>query len=101
MLFFLVIGSERFKSHADENHALSPLESFSIECIQTSQSSACRKAVFHAEVLQRQAASAGSFSCQSRLLGLEADLIMSSFKTRRVESALAMLKEVKVLCREL
>ncbi len=86
---------------AGEHEALSELDSLSIKCLKTRDRSICRRALFHAEVLQHQAALHGNYACQSRLLGLEADLLMISFKNVRRESLMAMLQASKKFCKSL
>ena len=86
---------------AFEADSLLKLDSLSIECLQTRSVTTCRKALINAEVLQREAASRGDYPCQSRLLGLEADLLMLSFDDGRDDSELTILKEIKLFCRNL
>ena len=86
---------------AAENNAILKLDALTLQCIRTSSSSTCQKALTYAEVLQRNAAAQGNYGCQTRLLGLQADLLMIGFKTVRTRSALLMLKEAKSLCKRL
>ena len=100
MLFF-VLGGTPLNSLAAEKNVFVKLDFFSIECIKKRKRSSCQRALALSEQLQRQAAAAGIYSCQSRLLGLGADLVMTSFKFERSSSALALLREVKKFCSSL
>ena len=97
MLFFGLV-CRLSNSFAMERTALSELDFLSSECIQTSSLLACQNALSRAEVLQRKAAINGNYPCQSRLLGLGADLLMISFDSSRGGSALGMLREVRRFC---
>jgi len=100
LIFLLFVGGGQINAFGFEMGALSKLDSLSIECLKNTQVSNCQQALLQAEVLQRQAASDGNYACQSRLLGLGADLLMISFKAGRSGSVLKMLEEVKVFCRD-
>ena len=99
--FLLVAAAGENHSFAAESAALSNLMPLTITCVDSNQISDCQLALFHAEVLQRQAASLGEYACQSRLLGLGSELLMVSFKNGRDKSALAMLEDVKIFCKGL
>jgi len=96
MLFF-ALGLTASNGLAEKS-AFADLELFSNECIRTSDPSVCKRALARSEVLQRQAAEQGNYACQSRLLGLGADLLMISFGTSRDESIRAIMKEMKNFC---
>ncbi len=96
MVFFSFVG--RASSGLPQKSSLADLELYSNKCIRTTNPSICKLALERSEVLQRQAAGQGNYACQSRLLGLGADLIMISFKEEREESIFAMMKEVKQFC---
>ena len=95
--FFMALWGPN--SFATEKDDFSGLASLTIECRNTVQVGTCRQALFLTEVLQRQAASKGNYACQSRLLGLGADLLMISFDAVPKTSVLAILREVKTFCR--
>ena len=97
-MILLTFLESPYSAVATEKNAFKEMHSLSTDCIHTSQASACRGAKILAEVLQRQAASIGNHGCQSRLLGLGADLLMIDFKSGRGGAALNMLKEVKMFC---
>jgi len=84
-----------------EQDNLFEVSSFSLECLETGEISACQRAIHRSELLQREAASNGEYGCQSRLLGLGADLLMISFGEKRSDFALEMLEQVKMFCGDL
>ena len=96
LLFFFEI--EKLNVFAFEFVSLSRLEILTKRCIDSKKTHDCMSALSFAEVLQNQAASRGNFACQSRLLGLESDLIMISSQEVRDELVLKMLDEVYVFC---
>jgi len=96
LLFLFEISSHNALTFAMES--LSELEILTKRCIETKGTRECRVALSFAEVLQNQAASNGNFACQSRLLGLESDLIRLSFQAGRDGLGLKMLEEVNMFC---
>ena len=96
MLLVAFVG--RASNALAQKSDLADLEFSSNECIRTNKPSICHDALARSEVLQRQAAAQGNYACQSRLLGLGADLLMTSFKAVRDKSVLAMIEEVKYFC---
>jgi hypothetical protein len=51
--------------------------------------------------LQRRAGAQDDYSCQTLLLGLEADVIMSQLQAGRGDDALDLLDEVNKVCQGL
>ena len=98
MALLIVLGGGHLDSVAVELDAISKLGALSTECFSDSQLSACQRALSLAEVLQRKASFKGNYACQSRLLGLGADLLMISFNEGRGGSAFEMLEEVHMFC---
>ncbi len=96
-LLALVAGGSLIAS-AFERDSLVDLEKLTKKCIGIKKPNECRAALSFAEVLQLQAASRGNYACQSRLLGLEADLILIPLKAVRDQIVLKMLKEVEMFC---
>ena len=101
MAILIVVVGGQLDSVAVEVDAISKLGALSTQCFSESQLSACQRALTLAEVLQRKAAFKGSYACQSRLLGLGADLLMISFDEGRGGSSFEMLEKVQMLCSDL
>ena len=97
ILFFTIGGGTCHSSEIDDE-ALSELGALSIECIDRRQVFACQSALLYAEALQRQAALNGNYSCQTRLLGLGADLSIASLQSGNGRSVIKMLEEAKLYC---
>ena len=72
-----------------------------LECFRSGGITPCQRALLQAEALQRSAAAQSNYSCQTMVLGLEADVIMSQLHAGRGEEAIAMLEEVNQRCRGL
>ena len=72
-----------------------------LECFRSGRLEPCQRALLRAEALQRRAGAQDDYSCQTLLLGLEADLIMSQLQAGRGDNALAMLDEVNKGCQGL
>ena len=77
------------------------LRPLALACFQSGQLYACQKALLRAEALQRRAGAQSNFPCQTLLLGLQADVIMSQLRAGRGEDAVIMLEEVSNSCRGL
>ena len=77
---------------------LTPL---ALACFQSGQLNACQAALLRAEALQRRAGAQSNYPCQTLLLGLQADVIMSQLRAGRGDDALIMLEEVSNSCRGL
>ena len=98
VLFLSILEIKNPNSLVFGNERLSELETLTKRCIHTKKSRECRIALSFAEVLQNRASSGGNFSCQSRLLGLESDLILISLQSVQDEHVFKMLEEVIKFC---
>ncbi|MDP7327162.1 MAG: hypothetical protein QF862_00805 [Prochlorococcaceae cyanobacterium ETNP7_MAG_30] len=78
-----------------------PITSLVVECFRSGRLEPCQRALLRAEALQRSAAAQDNYSCQTLLLGLQADLIMTQLQAGRGDDALAMLDEVNKGCQGL
>jgi len=58
----------------------------------------CRKALFKINVYQKNAAINKKFSCQTRLLGLEANLIMAMNSNLKRKEAQSIIYSIKKYC---
>ena len=58
----------------------------------------CKKALFKINNYQKNAAINKKFSCQTRLLGLEANLIMASNSNLKRKEAKSILDAIKKYC---
>tara|TARA_Y100001968_G_scaffold4271_2_gene3792 strand:+ start:727 stop:1053 length:327 start_codon:yes stop_codon:yes gene_type:complete len=70
-----------------------------ISCFNFKQSDVCEEALIRLEGIQSNEASLGNYSCQTRLLGLQADLIMTMQNKVKRSSFQRKLKEIKQFCR--
>ena len=61
----------------------------------------CREALIQIEALQMDQASIENYSCQTRLLGLQADIIMSMQQLRKISSYEKNFEEVEEFCENL
>ena len=98
VLLLSILEIKNPNSLAFGNESLSELETLTKRCIHAKKSRECSFALSFAEVLQNQASSRGNFSCQSRLLGLESDLILISLQSVPNEHVLKILEEVNKYC---
>ncbi len=86
---------------ASENINTIPIYDLVQDCFDSGGFSPCRRALLTTEFLQRYAASRKNYSCQSRLLGLGADLIIARQQKGRGNFSYEMLEEVKYRCSNL
>ena len=73
----------------------SPLDGFQARaqlCLAGSHSQLCEQALIEAEALQRQASARSAYSCQTLLLGVQADLVMQQLQAGRGAKAVADLR---------
>ncbi len=96
--FLLIIGGLPSGTLAAKPNPFLGLTSLTIQCSHKSQVSICRKGLLLTEVLQRQAASKGNYSCQSRLLGLGTQLLLISLNPAEEVPISGILKEVGMFC---
>ena len=72
------------------------IDSLVQSCYQDKKS--CKNALFNINKYQRNAAKNNNFSCQTRLLGLEAYLIMAMNSNIKRKSAKSIIQTVKKYC---
>ena len=68
------------------------------ECTQMRNRDICDSAIVYTEGLQRRAAKNRNYRCQSILIGLGSDLIMSSFKGPKQTYVPIRLETVQKIC---
>ncbi len=94
LLFWLTCtGALSFKASTQQNFLV-----MAMQCFEDRTVISCRKALIGSEALKREAGALELYSCQTRLLGLEADMILSMEKKVSRRSALKTLEEVKTHC---
>lgn len=72
-----------------------PLEAFQARaerCLEESHAQLCEQALIEAEALQRRASARNAYTCQTLLLGVQADLVMQQLKAGRGAQAVADLQ---------
>ena len=83
--------------YANQN-SLVKIEVLVNECLNENNLVSCKKSLVSLEDLQVKAVKNRMYSCQTRILGLEADLIMQTHGLIRAIPALERLDEVKSSC---
>ena len=68
------------------------------DCYISNKREICQKALIKLEFLQSQEAANQNYSCQTRLLGLQADLIMRMQTNGRRSPNKKLFKEIKQFC---
>ncbi len=100
LLMAVLIFSPNNESIAGEGSPyLLELNSLAKECFSTRDAAICEKALIVSESFQRYADSKENYACQSRLLGLGADLIMTPLNSSKIEPAFPILEGVNLFCR--
>ncbi len=100
ILFFLLVFGHCLAA-ASVFRELRDLEILALECLETGGPSICRQALLHAEVLQRHSNGASNYPCQTRLLGLQGYLLMSSSGQAHGNDPQSILDEVMIACKTL
>tara|TARA_Y100001968_G_scaffold267191_1_gene257031 strand:- start:699 stop:1013 length:315 start_codon:yes stop_codon:yes gene_type:complete len=67
-------------------------------CLSPSRSEECMRSLMKLEDYQIKAASRENYACQTRLIGLQTDLILIMNKQKGKKAYLRMIKEVKHFC---
>ena len=80
------------------NKDIEKIEALVHNCLNENNLNSCNNSLFSLEELQVQAVKNKMYSCQTRILGLEADLIMQTHGLIRTVPALKRLDEVKSSC---
>ena len=70
-------------------------------CIVFKSVDVCREALVQIEALQMDQASIENYSCQTRLLGLQADIIMSMQQLTKISFDEKNLEEIEEFCENL
>ncbi len=78
--------------------AIDDLLNYSRECLIDKRLKNCKFAIRNAEVLQLKAGYKDNYACQTRLIGLESDLIITMLSFPRDEKSMNTLEEVKNAC---
>ncbi len=97
----LLSGIFQVDSILAQSPYLSDMTPLIVKCLELKDGESCINAVKRLENAQRHAASQGKYSCQTHLLGLEADLIMTILNEDRLKSAKFILQEIGKLCNEI
>ena len=61
-------------------------------CLEESHAQLCEQALIEAEALQRRASARNAYTCQTLLLGVQANLVMQQLKAGRGAQAVADLQ---------
>tara|TARA_Y100001968_G_C19214350_1_gene646383 strand:- start:331 stop:657 length:327 start_codon:yes stop_codon:yes gene_type:complete len=74
------------------------LELLAQPCFFASRFEECKRSLIKLEDLQNKAALREDYACQTRLLGLQTDLMLIMNHQKRKASPITMIKEVKSFC---
>lgn len=101
IVIIYVAGMLSFALFAHAKGDLYGLYQLARECLVSREKKTCRLALIQLEGLQRAAAAQRNYPCQTRLLGLGSDLIMSEEGVARGQPVNEILEEVSSFCLEL
>ena len=79
----------------------SDLYPLAIRCFNSRQIKACRRALNLSESVQRKAAESQRYPCQTRALGLGAELLMAEQHPKSFEGSFTLLEDVVKACKGL
>tara|TARA_Y100001968_G_scaffold150018_1_gene137272 strand:- start:51 stop:398 length:348 start_codon:yes stop_codon:yes gene_type:complete len=96
--FFLNISSQNLAR--SQTKITDQFYKISSECIIHSDFKTCKNALLQAELLKRMAAFDEEYRCESLLLGLESDLIMSQMNKSRRYKAIASIGQIRKTCKD-
>ncbi len=85
-------------THSSEFRLGKDIEKLAIQCLSQENLQSCREAIYLVHKLQLNSKDIMNYPCQTRLLGLEANLIMGLNKTGKKNKTFQMIKQVKRFC---
>ncbi len=85
-------------AYSYELNIFNDIEVLTSTCLNKSSSRSCREAIDLVHQLQLNSERSMNFPCQTRLLGLEANLIMSMNNSKKINKTYQIIKQVKKLC---
>ncbi len=97
--FFFILTFSIPEAYSYELNTFNEIESLTRNCLHHSTPSHCRQAINLVHELQRHSEKAKNYPCQTRLLGLEANIIMSMNESKKINKTHQILKQVKTLCK--
>ncbi len=80
-----------FAAPAVQASELAAFQARAKRCLQASHHQLCEQALLEAEALQRRASARSAYSCQTLLLGVQADLVMQQLNAGRGAQAVVDL----------
>tara|TARA_Y100001968_G_C19200540_1_gene639730 strand:+ start:497 stop:856 length:360 start_codon:yes stop_codon:yes gene_type:complete len=101
ILLFLFLLCIDFSEHSNKASSLDQISPLIDKCLNFYSKDICRKALIKIHSLQNKALNNGKYSCQTRLLGLEAELIMLMYRESRVSNRKELIDEVSEVCKSL
>ena len=101
LLFLLIFSGIQIDIYRPVNSSdnFPVFRKLSSECFLISKIDSCRRALIEAERIQRRAGHQKNYPCQTEILGVEADLIMTELQQGRGQIAFDKLEGVDHLCR--
>ena len=96
-----LIAASQSSSIALEKTFFSKLSDLTVNCVKSKSQYSCHQAISFSDQLQREAGLRGEYSCQTRLLGLGADMGRLLLDPNKGKYILQSLKDVKLFCNEL
>ena len=78
--------------------SLDPVRQPLFACFRRSDPSSCDRALMLTEALQQRAADRQLYSCQTLLLGLQADVVMTQLGEQRFNKAVITMRDSERLC---
>ncbi len=97
-IFLIMITSSKDQAIYSMETETFRLNDKSNNCLRTPSKDTCDRALVYTEVLQRRAAKDGNYPCQTILLGLEANLIMSNLYNLRKPYVPVPINNVQEIC---
>ena len=101
LILLLLSGGLQIHPLAVHADGIQEVNELSLDCINKTSVESCQRALLRIEELQTFASAKGKYSCQTRLLGLSADLIMFKFNDGDKGRGLETIGQIKDFCEDL
>ena len=99
IILILAIGVDIFTGNVEAGY-FDQTSFLSKQCIRSKKLKVCRLALVQTEIFQAYAASQSMYTCQTRLIGLQSDLIMIILNPSKTKTtAFGMIEDVKKACK--
>tara|TARA_B100001250_G_C19692142_1_gene740806 strand:+ start:267 stop:626 length:360 start_codon:yes stop_codon:yes gene_type:complete len=98
LIFLLFLGFYNTYFYISKANTINSLADLSYRCMRFKDMNSCKSALLQAEELQLKEGFKQNYTCQTRLLGLEADLIITIIESSDSNQSLKIIDDINEVC---